>query len=154
MVKISEFNNEESDINNLNIINNIKIINKDVVDLKKVTGNLETEIDKLKNKTDKIEIKIENIEKNQSEILINQVKFESKFEEKLNQVTGLIKENSDQNREYERKIFDHMLNLSTENNKAKNVNRQEWVKFAVKALIIGITTTLSIITTIIVTSGK
>lgn len=154
MVKINEFNNEESDINNLNIINNIKIINKDVVDLKKVTGNLETEIDKLKNKTDKIEIKIENIEKNQSEILINQVKFESKFEEKLNQVTGLIKENSDQNREYERKIFDHMLNLSTENNKAKNVNRQEWVKFAVKALIIGITTTLSIITTIIVTSGK
>jgi len=154
VVKINEFNNEESDINNLNIINNIKIINKDVVDLKKVTGNLETEIDKLKNKTDKIEIKIENIEKNQSEILINQVKFESKFEEKLNQVTGLIKENSDQNREYERKIFDHMLNLSTENNKAKNVNRQEWVKFAVKALIIGITTTLSIITTIIVTSGK
>ena len=154
MVKINEFNNEESDINNLNIINNIKIINKDVVDLKKVTGNLETEIDKLKNKTDKIEIKIENIEKNQSEILINQVKFESKFEEKLNQVTGLIKENSDQNREYERKIFDHMLNLSTENNKAKNVNRQEWVKFAVKALIISITTTLSIITTIIVTSGK
>jgi len=154
VVKINEFNNEESDINNLNIINNIKIINKDVVDLKKVTGNLETEIDKLKNKTDKIEIKIENIEKNQSEILINQVKFESKFEEKLNQVTGLIKENSDQNREYERKIFDHMLNLSTENNKAKNVNRQEWVKFAVKALIISITTTLSIITTIIVTSGK
>lgn len=98
------------------------------LDLEDVKEKLED----VNKRIDKQDMRIESIEKHQTEIIINQAKFEAVVNTRFDGIEKLIKDDSIKKREHEEKLLDHLIEQSKCNNKSNNKLLGEYPKFIIK----------------------
>ena len=106
--------------------------------------DVKDKFDEVYKRIDKQDIRIESIEKHQTEIMINQAKFEAVVSTRFDGLEKLIKEDSDKKREHETKLLEHVIKQNETNNKGNWLLRSKYADFLIKAAIITISVVLGI----------
>lgn len=106
--------------------------------------DVKEKFDDVHKRIDRQNIRIESIEKHQTEIMINQAKFEAIVTTRFDGIEKLIKDDSDKKREHETKMLEHIIQQSESNNKGFWGIKNQTVKFFIQAAIITLCSVLGI----------